>query len=111
MQSPYNAERRHSPRRTIAGFKWRKLCALTFLLLAAAPAWAGRDWAGVKSWVYQLTKYKDGKLDQIANAGFDLAVIDLSRDGKDDFFTKSEIATVKQKGVFVLAYFEIGAIE
>jgi len=65
----------------------------------------------VKSWVYQLTKYQDGKLDQIAQAGFDLAVIDLTRDGNSDFFTHDEIGALKQKGTIVLAYFEIGAIE
>ncbi len=67
---------------------WKISSALAFLLLTAFPAWADRDWPRVKSWVYQLTKYQDNHLDQIANAGFDLAVIDLSRDGKDDFFTR-----------------------
>ena len=80
-------------------------------LLAASPALAGRDWNSVKSWVYQLTNYKDGKLDQIADAGFDLAVIDLARDGKTGFFTREEIAAAQKKGMVVLAYFEVGAIE
>ncbi len=87
------------------------LAAMASLVLAAPPVFAGRDWGAVKSWVYQLTNYKDGRLDEIANAGFDLAVIDLARDGKDSFFTREEIAALKQKGVIVLAYFEIGAIE
>jgi cysteinyl-tRNA synthetase, unknown class len=82
-----------------------------WLLLASMPALAARDWASVKSWVYQLTNYKDGQLGQIAEGGFDLAVIDLARDGKNGFFTHEEIDAVKQKGVIVLAYFEIGAIE
>jgi len=81
------------------------------LLLAVPSVFADRDWGAVKSWVYQLTKYKDGKLDEIADAGFDLAVIDLARDGREGYFTREEIAAVKQKGVIVLAYFEIGAIE
>lgn len=98
----------------------RRSSALALLILAlvaperrihAAAARANRDWAKVKSWVYQLTKYKDGKLDEIANAGFDLAVIDLARDGKDGFFSREEIEAVKKHGVIVLAYFEIGAIE
>ncbi|HZZ44821.1 MAG TPA: endo alpha-1,4 polygalactosaminidase [Tepidisphaeraceae bacterium] len=88
----------------------RLLAALSMLLIAPF-AFAGRDWTGVKSWVYQLTNYQNAKLDQIAHAGFDLAVIDLTRDGKEDYFTPAEITAVKQQGVFVLAYFEIGAIE
>ena len=87
------------------------LAAVALLLLAASPVLAERDWGTVKSWVYQLTKYRDNRLDEIANAGFDLAVIDLARDGKDGFFTREEIAAVKLRGVIVLAYFEIGAIE
>ncbi len=82
------------------------LAALICLCLGASPAFAGRDSNSVKSWVYQLTTYKDSKLDEIANAGFDLA-----RDGKEGYFSKDEIDAVKQKGVVVLAYFEIGAIE
>jgi cysteinyl-tRNA synthetase len=81
------------------------------LLLLVPSAQAARDFAAVKSWVYQLSNYKNGRLDEIASAGFDLAVIDLARDGKDGYFTSDEIAAVKQKGVIVLAYFEVGAIE
>lgn len=87
------------------------LAAVVYLMLTAPSAFAGKDWAAVKSWVYQLTNYKGAKLDEIASGGFDLAVIDLSRDGRADFFTPAEIAAVRQKGVIVLAYFEIGAIE
>ena len=81
------------------------------LLCGCGVVNAEANWGGVKSWVYQLTNYKDGKLDEIANAGFDLAVIDLARDGKSDFFTRTEVEALKKKGVIVLAYFEIGAIE
>ncbi len=85
---------------------------LPLLLLAAAPLRADdRDWAAVKSWVYQLTKYQDARLDQIAGAGFDLAVIDLARDGHTNFFTADEISAAQRHRMFVLAYFEVGAIE
>jgi cysteinyl-tRNA synthetase len=84
---------------------WLALGALT---ASGAPT---RNWNDVKSWVYQLTNYRDGKLDEIAGAGFDLAVVDLSRDGKVDYFTRPEIEALHAKGMFVLAYFEIGAIE
>jgi len=69
------------------------------------------QWLDVKSWVYQLCKYKNSNLDQIRDAKFDLAVIDLARDGSDDYFTKDEIESVKQSGKYVIAYFEIGGIE
>ncbi len=68
-------------------------------------------WEAVDSWVYQLSGYRNDRLDQIAATQFDLAVIDLARDGNSDFFTRSEIAAVQTTGKVVLAYFEIGAIE
>ena len=65
----------------------------------------------VESWVYQLSGYQNDRLDQIAASAFDLAVIDLARDGYLDTFTRSEIRAVQDAGKVVLAYFEIGAIE
>jgi len=85
--------------------------AVNCLIGVVWPAFAGRDFNSAKSWVYQLTNYKSNKLDEIANGGFDLAVIDLARDGKEGYFSKGEIDAVKVKGVIVLAYFEVGAIE
>ncbi|MFP2956774.1 endo alpha-1,4 polygalactosaminidase [Myxococcus sp. 1LA] len=69
------------------------------------------QWEGVNSFTYQLTNYPQGKLDTIANSKFDLAIVDLARDGYDDWFTAAEITALKNKGKQVLAYFEIGAIE
>lgn len=69
------------------------------------------EWNQVESWVYQLTNYPKGRLDRIAQADFDLAVVDLSRDGGADYFTKGEVSAVKRSGKIVLAYFEVGAIE
>jgi cysteinyl-tRNA synthetase, unknown class len=68
-------------------------------------------WNAVKSWAYQLSGYTDDKLDAIAASGFDLAVVDLARDGSADFFTREEVRAVQATGKVVLAYFEIGAIE
>ncbi|MGC9523347.1 MAG: MJ1477/TM1410 family putative glycoside hydrolase [Anaerolineae bacterium] len=70
-----------------------------------------RRWSEVDSWVYQLTGYPDDRLDEIAASAYDLAVIDLSRDGGESTFTAGEIAAVQATGKLVLAYFEIGAIE
>jgi cysteinyl-tRNA synthetase, unknown class len=89
----------------------RSLSVAIALLAAFCPALAQKPWSEVASFVYQLTDYQDNKLDQIAASKFDLAVIDLARDGHDDYFTAEEIAQVRQSGKFVLAYFEIGAIE
>lgn len=68
-------------------------------------------WNEVGTWVYQLSDYQNDQLNQIAAANFDLAVIDLARDGSSDFFTQAEIAALQETNKLVLAYFEIGAIE
>lgn len=91
---------------------WRThLVATTCFIIVSSSACADEKWKEVNSWVYQLTNYQDDKLDQITAADFDLAVIDLTRDGGDDYFTKTEIEAIRQSGKIVLAYFEIGAIE
>jgi cysteinyl-tRNA synthetase len=69
------------------------------------------DWQNVQSWTYQLTDYPNDQLKHIADSNFDLAVVDLARDGTDDYFTRAEITHVQNSGKLVLAYFEIGAIE
>lgn len=91
---------------------WRIFFIAT-ICFACTPVTASADekWDEVKSWVYQLTDYSDDKLDEIAGANFDLAVIDLARNGGSEYFTKAEIDAVKKSGKIVLAYFEIGAIE
>lgn len=78
---------------------------------APAPMPPADSWNNVESWVYQLSGYPNDQLTEIAGSNFDLAVIDLARDGSEDFFTYSEIQAVKAMGKIVLAYFEIGAIE
>lgn len=65
----------------------------------------------VRSWVYQLQRYPQGRLDEIAAAPHDLAVVDLARDAGADWFSATEIEEVKASGKVVLAYLEIGAIE
>ncbi|WP_163870158.1 endo alpha-1,4 polygalactosaminidase [Myxococcus eversor] len=68
-------------------------------------------WEGVSSFTYQLTNYPQGKLDVIAASKFDLAIVELVRDGSSGYFTAAEISALKARGKQVLAYFEIGAIE
>jgi cysteinyl-tRNA synthetase, unknown class len=91
------------------------------LLLAAAAVLPGRSpreasrgdlVPGPDShWVYQLQAYTDGRLDEVAAAGADVAVVDLARDAKQDWFRPDEIDDVKARGAVVLAYLEIGSIE
>ncbi len=81
--------------------------------LTALPPVLGTEnqWNSIQNWVYQLCNYRDGKLNELVKAEFDLAVIDLTRDGYSDYFTSEEIAALKKSGKTVLAYFEIAAIE
>jgi cysteinyl-tRNA synthetase, unknown class len=65
----------------------------------------------VDDWVYQLQGYPDGSLDEVAATSPPIAVIDLTRDGIDQYWTPEEIAALQESGKTVLAYFEIGAIE
>jgi cysteinyl-tRNA synthetase len=65
----------------------------------------------VGNFVYQLQDYADDGLDELADAPHDLAVIDLTRDGHDDYFTEEEVGGLQDSGKTVLAYFEIGSIE
>ena len=63
------------------------------------------------SWIYQLSGYDDDRLDALAAAPHDSAVIDLARDGGEDYFTADEIAAVQDSGKTVYAYFSMGSIE
>ena len=99
------------------------LAALALLAIAIAAACSGDDDGAdaadvhvdgvqdVDSFVYQLQNYADEGLDELAATPHDLAVIDLTRDGHDDYFTAEEIGTLQDEGKTVLAYFEIGSIE
>jgi cysteinyl-tRNA synthetase, unknown class len=68
-------------------------------------------WGEVGSWAYQLTGYPQGRLDEIGQSNFELVVIDLARDGYTGYFSAEEITAVQNSQKYVLAYFEIGAIE
>ncbi|MGY0236842.1 endo alpha-1,4 polygalactosaminidase [Longispora urticae] len=65
----------------------------------------------ISSWVYQLQNYPGGTLEDVTKAPGQLAVIDLARDAKTDYFRAEEVAALKRSGKTVLAYFEIGSIE
>jgi cysteinyl-tRNA synthetase len=63
------------------------------------------------SWIYQLSGYDDDRLDALAAAPHDAAVIDLARDGGGDYFTADEVAALQDSGKTVYAYFSMGSIE
>jgi cysteinyl-tRNA synthetase len=65
----------------------------------------------ISNWAYQLQGYAEGRLDQVAAGPYQLAVVDLARDGHTDYFRAEEIHRVRDTGKRVLAYFEIGSIE
>jgi cysteinyl-tRNA synthetase len=77
----------------------------------APPPPAAAPLAAVTTWVYQLQGYAGGRLDALARAPQQLAVIDLARDAHEDYFRPEEIAALRGSGKRVLAYFEIGSIE
>ncbi len=78
---------------------------------AGQPARSAGPAGQVTSWVYQLQNYEKGRLDALARAPQQLAVIDLARDARSDYFSADEIAALRGSGKKVLAYFEIGSIE
>ncbi|WP_327108478.1 endo alpha-1,4 polygalactosaminidase [Nonomuraea glycinis] len=66
----------------------------------------------VSSFTYVLQGYPGGRLDAVAKAPHQLAIVDLSRDGTaGGYFSAEEIGRVRSSGKLVLAYFEIGSIE
>lgn len=77
---------------------------------AATPAMPGTP-GPVTAWAYQLQGYAHDRLDALARGPYQLAVIDLARDGHDDYFTPAEIGALRRSGKRVLAYFQIGSIE
>jgi cysteinyl-tRNA synthetase len=98
------------------------LAAIVLLVMAAAcsdsdeagdsdSAADAENTGDVGNFVYQLQDYADDGLDELADAPHDLAVIDLTRDGHDDYFTEEEVGDLQDSGKTVLAYFEIGSIE
>lgn len=61
------------------------------------------------SWVYQL---QNPKVQDLANSGFPLAVIDYSKDGSDDKrFQKNKLQRLIENNVIPIAYLSIGEAE
>lgn len=80
--------------------------------VAGAEGGAPPSLREVSSFTYVLQGYPGGRLDTLARAPHQLAIVDLSRDGTvGGYFTAEEIGRVRSGGKLVLAYFEIGSIE
>lgn len=73
----------------------------------AGPAEAGAP----ASWVYQLSDYPGGTVDELVSSPHEVAVIDLARDGGDDYFSRDEITALEESGKQVFSYFSMGSIE
>ncbi|GAA1676725.1 endo alpha-1,4 polygalactosaminidase [Glycomyces endophyticus] len=67
--------------------------------------------ATADGWLYQLSGYQDDTLDAVAAAPQPTAVVDLARDGGDDYWTAAEITALHDAGKTVYAYFTMGSIE
>ena len=67
------------------------------------------DISQVKSWAYQL---QDADPNTIASSGFDLMVMDYSRDGTEATrYAADEIDEIKKHGIIPIAYISIGEAE
>ncbi len=63
----------------------------------------------ISSWAYQL---QNADPDEIAESGFDLVVMDYSRDGSQEGeYTRGDIQKIKDSGVIPVAYMSIGEAE
>ena len=63
----------------------------------------------VRSWAIQL---QDADPGAVASSGFDLVVMDYSRDGSDEgAYTRAQIEAIKEAGVIPVAYLSIGEAE
>ncbi len=77
--------------------------------VVTAPPQKERSFAAVDDFLYQL---RNVDLDLVGKSGYDLAIIDYSKDGSAEGKWKaSEISSVKAKGAFILAYLSIGEAE
>ncbi len=86
-------------------------CLLLPLVVAAASEGKAVQMKPHGDAVVQLQNYRHGRLDELADGGYRLAVIDLARDAGAAYFTADEIGRLKASGATVLAYFEVGSIE
>ncbi len=85
------------------------LFSLALLLFSCGSQGNKNPSESIRSWLCQL---QDISPEEIARTGFDLVVIDYSRDGSQDGeFSKEEIESIKRTGKKVLAYLSIGEAE
>ncbi|THV27984.1 endo alpha-1,4 polygalactosaminidase [Glycomyces paridis] len=83
------------------------------LLLAACTTGGGApaDGPDGATWLYWLTGYPAGGFDAAEAGAFDYAVVDLARDGGEDYWSAEEVGALQAEGTSVFAYFSMGSIE
>lgn len=85
------------------------ICILLMILPQSSNSTASAVQQNILSWAYQL---QNAFPSQIANSGFNLVVIDYSRDGSDsEAYTPSQIDMIKKSGIIPVAYISIGEAE
>ena len=73
------------------------------------PSEGSYEGTPIESWAYWL---QNASPEVIAESGFELVVMDYSRDGSDESaYTREEIETIKKAGVIPIAYISIGEAE
>ena len=78
-------------------------------VLVPATQQKERSFAAVNDFLYQL---QNVNLDDVMKTAYDLLIIDYSQDGSaEKKWKSSDIAAVKAKGMYVLAYLSIGEAE
>ena len=81
---------------------------LTLVLVCGTQA---ADLSQINDWLYVLDA-SDVSIDQIASSGFDLVVMDYSKDGSvEQEYTQADIDRLHQAGMVAVAYMSIGEAE
>jgi len=87
--------------------KWIALLIIAFLAAGCSKIFQGDE--NPESWAYQL---QNADPHEIASSGFDIIVMDYSRDGTaENRYSPSDISLIKDAGVLPIAYISIGEAE
>ncbi len=83
--------------------------AVAFLFSCTTEPDAPSPPYGIDDWAYYL---QDISIDSILQSGFDMVVMDYSRDGtQEGEFSSREISQIRERGIVPLAYLSIGEAE
>ncbi len=83
--------------------------SIAFIISCSSRTDTSPSLVGVNDWTYYL---QDISVDSILQSGFDVVVMDYSRDGtQEGEFSSVEIGRVRESGIIHLAYVSIGEAE